>query len=227
MKCSKLIFLSSLVQFSTEARPDQSQNNIAHRFLSSKHFPNSEAIFKVFRSLLPECEATFSAGRYNHSDHIEPHDDRAYKEIDGEIYSRYIAVIYYLTKDWSEEDGGALVDLDCPKKFVPEFNSMVAFSVPRMHAVQAVKAANKARLSIFGWFLKPGQLYPLDMGPGGDEEMMAMMDSDDSDEMMDGEFDSDDSDEAPPLLPPQKKKNKKPSAPPKRSKKEKEELSVD
>lgn len=32
--------------------------------------------------------------------------ERAFKTIDDEIYSREIAVIYYLTEDWKEEYGG-------------------------------------------------------------------------------------------------------------------------
>lgn len=119
----------------------------------------------MFKSLLPQYESTFSAGRYNSADHIEPHDDRAYKEIDSVTYSRHIALIYYAAKDWSEEDGGALVDLEGSiPTFVPEFNSLVAFAVPRWHAVEPVTTTTKPRLSIFGWFLKQGTHYPLDLG---------------------------------------------------------------
>lgn len=31
-----------------------------------------------------------------------------------QLCSRNIACIYYLTKDWSESDGGQLVDLEAP-----------------------------------------------------------------------------------------------------------------
>jgi hypothetical protein len=45
-------------------------------------------------------------------------------------------------------------------EYVPEWNSLVAFKVPRFHEVTAV-TSNRPRYSIFGWFLQPGQLYPL------------------------------------------------------------------
>lgn len=46
---------------------------------------------------------------------------------DGSIQlcSRNIAVIYYLTKDWSAADGGALIDLEAPggpQTHIPQFN---------------------------------------------------------------------------------------------------------
>ena len=50
-------------------------------------------------------------------------------------YSRDIAVIYYLTKNWTKEMGGSLVDLETNRKYVPEFNSLIAFTVPRWHEV--------------------------------------------------------------------------------------------
>ncbi len=55
-----------------------------------------------------DIECTFSAGRYLLGDHIDSHDDRAYKEIDGVMYSRDIACIYYLTDNWTEDDGGTI-----------------------------------------------------------------------------------------------------------------------
>jgi Rps23 Pro-64 3,4-dihydroxylase Tpa1-like proline 4-hydroxylase len=72
-------------------------------------------------------ENSFQAARYLGGDHIAAHDDkyalllllllllfsvgshpasRAFKTIDDEVYSRELAVIYYLTDDWKEEYGG-------------------------------------------------------------------------------------------------------------------------
>jgi Rps23 Pro-64 3,4-dihydroxylase Tpa1-like proline 4-hydroxylase len=51
------------------------------------------------------------------------------------LCSRDIAVIYYLTKKWSREDGGLLKDLAGGTDFVPQFNSLIAFRIPRMHQV--------------------------------------------------------------------------------------------
>jgi Rps23 Pro-64 3,4-dihydroxylase Tpa1-like proline 4-hydroxylase len=63
---------------------------------------------------------TFSAGKYSHSDHIDPHDDKAFTKVtmdNGNIItcSREYALIYYLTKDWKKEYGGLLVDLEADK----------------------------------------------------------------------------------------------------------------
>lgn len=43
---------------------------------------------------------------------------------------------------------------------VPQFNSVVAFRVPRYHQVTPV-SSGQPRYSVFGWFLQPGQLYDL------------------------------------------------------------------
>jgi hypothetical protein len=176
-----------------------------HRFFSSKRFPYAQVIFRLFRSLCPNAEATLSAGSYRSSqDHIEPHDDRAFQcmfsvtllfdksfaAIFDQDYSREIAMVYYITpRDWNYEvDGGGFVDYGPPaidgtmktnnvrlffvctlyltvlqnsRTYNPTFNSLVLFSVPRWHAVQPIKRPNRNRLSIFGWFLQPGQLYQL------------------------------------------------------------------
>ena len=44
--------------------------------------------------------------------------------------------------------------------YVPQFNSVIAFRVPRYHQVTPV-SSSQPRYSVFGWFLQPGQLYDL------------------------------------------------------------------
>jgi hypothetical protein len=146
-----------------EATDDQKQNNIAHAFMISRLFPNHDPIFNIFRQLLPNCENSFSAGRYTKSHYISPHDDRQFTEIDGNIYSRTIALIYYLTPDWKKENGGALVDIEGDQTYIPEYNSLIAFKVPRWHEVEPC-VTDKPRYSIFGWYLQLGQLYELNTG---------------------------------------------------------------
>jgi Rps23 Pro-64 3,4-dihydroxylase Tpa1-like proline 4-hydroxylase len=148
----------------TQADDDVSHNNIRHLFSSSKSFPNCGAIFNIFRRLAPSYESTFSIGNYRTGHFIDPHDDRAHVEIDGELFSRYIAAIYYLTPDWQAKDGGALIDMETKSRYVPEFNSLIAFKVPRWHQVETVTSQEKARYSVFGWFLKKGRLYSLNTG---------------------------------------------------------------
>mmetsp|Transcript_29756 Transcript_29756/g.60081 ORF Transcript_29756/g.60081 Transcript_29756/m.60081 type:complete len:226 (+) Transcript_29756:322-999(+) len=131
---------------------------------------------------------TFSAGKYVRTNRIEPHDDRAYTDVQMEngkmvTCSRDIAVIWYLTKNWKENDGGVLIDCETGKRYtqpcfvhstacaqcftflryVPEYNSAVTFRIPRYHEVTAVEA-DRARYSVFGWFLQPGIHYDLYKG---------------------------------------------------------------
>lgn len=37
----------------------------------------------------------------------------------------------------------------------PDFNTLVAFEVPRLHAVRALRG-RRPRYSLFGWWLQPG-----------------------------------------------------------------------
>ena len=59
------------------------------------------------------------------------------------------------------------------KLYPPKYNRLVVFSVPRFHQVTPVLpqpaacAAPRLRLSVFGWFLQPGRLYPLMTGSCG------------------------------------------------------------
>lgn len=139
----------------TESARDYEHNNIEHTFLSSKSFAYSEEVFSIFKRLMPKQLMTVSAARYTTGHFIEAHDDNAFKVVDEKLYERDIAVVYYSTEDWQEADGGLFVDMfgGNSDNLVPEFNSLVCFVVPRMHAVSRV-VSPKQRLSIFGWFLK-------------------------------------------------------------------------
>ena len=104
----------------TEAARDHASNNIAHKFWSSKTAPGLESIVRAISVLQPGRLNTFSAGKYEKSNHIEPHDDRAYADVylEGNTKvkcSRDIAVIYYLTKDWTSAHGGTLIDIPTGK----------------------------------------------------------------------------------------------------------------
>jgi hypothetical protein len=70
----------------------------------------------------------------------------------------------------SARDAASALGLIIPaeaKFFPPKFNRLVVFSVPRFHQVTPVvpqpiaSPAPRLRLSIFGWFMQPGRLYPL------------------------------------------------------------------
>ncbi|XP_054706181.1 prolyl 3-hydroxylase OGFOD1-like isoform X2 [Uloborus diversus] len=96
---------------------------------------------------------------HHRDDHLLCHDDL--------LEDRRIAFIYYLTSDWSLEDGGSL-DLfeamngepgEIKESIVPELNKFVFFEVSPVsfHQVAEVKTENK-RLAISGWFHGPA--YP-------------------------------------------------------------------
>lgn len=149
-------------------------DSVMHRF----HFAEPEdhpstigiladAVALLFEGLVP----SFSVASYSRGDGIGPHDDKAHLEIDPVgggrtvLHSRKIAGILYLSKGWKAKFGGALIDLQGLAEHVPSFNSFVAFTVPRMHAVGPILTDSRPRLSMFGWWLEPGRLYELD----GDE----------------------------------------------------------
>ena len=155
------------------AAPGEWQENSGehpvHRFHSSTSFPYSTPIRNMLARLVPHRRAVVSAACYTEGDGIAPHDDKARRTIMGQVHSRTIAVVLHLTPyTWPEarndEMGGLFVDHVAGKRYAPAFNSLVAFTVPRQHEVTAVQAAFPGkRLSLFGWFLEPGEKYSLDV----------------------------------------------------------------
>ena len=141
------------------AEEDLEQNGVRHSFASTKQGTVLSSAIRAISLLRPQAALAFSAAKYEGFDFIEPHDDRkevSVLENSGRVrmYERDVALVYYLTKDWNVGFGGQFCDLAGNKEIVPEFNSAVAFQIPRMHQVKPV-LEGKTRFSVFGWFLKP------------------------------------------------------------------------
>jgi len=79
-------------------------------------------------------------------------------------FNRQVAAVYYLNRDWPTDCGGMLVDMQTGEAYPPEFNSLVIFTVPRMHMVTAIESVKLQRFSIFGWWLKPAEDHAVEGG---------------------------------------------------------------
>lgn len=141
------------------------------------------SISRLLWFLVPHTLPNFTAARYSASDHIAPHDDLVVEQYTwteikhlsslydpsstpdqafglrpwkGErSFTRELAAVYYLNRDWLPQYGGTLVDLETGQSYLPEFNTLVVFEVPRMHEVTVVEVPKHPRYSIFGWWLAP------------------------------------------------------------------------
>merc|ERR1712226_474566 len=103
----------------------------------------NEALVKlqsVLGNLIPAIQSVparplFYFGRYRPSDFIDLHNDEGtYAAFWNEstIYSRRVALIWYLTKNWTYADGGTfvddeLIDTGGISEIVPTFNDAVLF----------------------------------------------------------------------------------------------------
>ena len=131
------------------------------------------ALQKALGGLIPAIRsaptrAEFRFGRYGPSDFIDTHTDEGTYAAFGDdpsLYSRRIALIWYLTKNWTRADGGVFIDdePDCVgggAEVVPRFNEAVCFLVPRCHCVSPVVARDRFRYSLYGWWYTRGEYRP-------------------------------------------------------------------
>lgn len=112
----------------------------------------------ISKAMIGESKFVFQCGRYKAGDFIEPHDDMATKDINGELHARSVAFVLHLSRDWSLDKGGIFLDHGCVPSMpmVPKFNTLVFFKVPRLHEVTPVSGTcDDHRFSIFGWSLVP------------------------------------------------------------------------
>lgn len=130
----------------------------------------------VIESLVGDAVINLQAARYRASNRIGKHGDLGSSIAGlhtrtplgqaipaGTKLHRKVAFIWYLTQDWSESHGGCLVDHGCagePRIIVPQFNSAIAFEVPRNHEVTEMVVGSPSRYTIFGWFSDEGPVLP-------------------------------------------------------------------
>ena len=138
-------------------------------------------LLKALSCLMPPAEskhASFHLGRYEEGDFLAPQNDAAFCAVDagskdpakaGQILkcSRDVGVMLFLSKNRKESGGGILRDLYYQHRadhkgmsYVPEFNSLVAYHVPREYEITPV-LSDEPLLSVFGWYLQEGELYDL------------------------------------------------------------------
>ena len=116
-------------------------------------FLNSPAFITFARSVTGDDRIDFAdaqATRYRAGHVLTAHSDEAAGK------NRLYAYVLNLTREWYADWGGALMFFDengqIVDGYVPAFNSLNIFQVPRAHAVgQVASFAPKDRLSITGW----------------------------------------------------------------------------
>ena len=165
-------------------RPALDGIRAAHRFgavVDPSGIHGGQELLKALSRLMPPAEnkhASFHLGRYEEGDFLAPQNDAAFCAVDagskdparaGEIIkcSRDIGVMLFLSKNRKEAGGGLLRDLYYQHRadhkgaaYVPEFNSLIAFHVPREYEITPV-LSDEPLLSVFGWYLQEGELYDL------------------------------------------------------------------
>ncbi|WCL54446.1 2OG-Fe(II) oxygenase [Gimibacter soli] len=125
-------------------------------------FLNGEAFLGLMRQITGHSDIGFADAqvtRFTAGDFLTTHDD----DVDGK--DRRAAYVLNLTPSWRADWGGILQFLDgdghVEAGFVPSFNALNLFSVPKLHAVSQVSTFSPgARLSVTGW-LRAGK----DPGP--------------------------------------------------------------
>jgi Rps23 Pro-64 3,4-dihydroxylase Tpa1-like proline 4-hydroxylase len=96
--------------------------------------------------------------RYRAGDFLDSHTD---SPSGNAAYERRRAWVWHLSEGWSAAKGGAFVDEEADVSYVPTFNTLVHFPVPRYHRVEPVASGvDSARYTAYGWIITP-EVHPL------------------------------------------------------------------
>lgn len=169
-----LEMLKDLAQDEWYLSENQSSVDAEHRFWRYEG-QKLDKVKSIMQELDPKLHPRLQGAKYESGGKITLHNDALRWVVRpdecsdqypaGTTVYRKVALIYYLTQDWRPEHGGLLVDAkegaEKAKAVVPEFNSLIAFLVPREHWVSEMAPGAPARFSLFGWLH--------DLEPYGDE----------------------------------------------------------
>jgi 2OG-Fe(II) oxygenase superfamily len=97
----------------------------------------------------------FNASRYSSGDFLNRHfdDDTACR-----THVRQRAFVWHLSQGFTRSDGGQFVDEVTNSHYLPQWNALCHFPVPRPHSVTIVTGP-KVRYSIYGWIVTPKFLH--------------------------------------------------------------------
>jgi Rps23 Pro-64 3,4-dihydroxylase Tpa1-like proline 4-hydroxylase len=136
-------------RLTVEGAPDQTPDAVSQ----VPAFLNGPAFLDLVRGVTGDRRIDFAdaqATRFRPGHVLTAHTDEAAGK------NRLYAYVLNLTREWYADWGGALIFFDgeghIADGYVPAFNSLNLFEVPRAHAVaQIASFAPRDRLSITGW----------------------------------------------------------------------------
>lgn len=127
-----------------------------HYFARLIAFLDSENFLAFLREITgfgPMALSTSSATLYKPLDFLTIHDD-------GPVGKRLVAYVLNMTPEWRPDWGGALQFFDSShhveEAYLPTFNALNLFRVPKHHSVSQVSSFGGLRYSISGWFQSAG-----------------------------------------------------------------------
>ena len=135
------------------SRAIEQGEDVGHPMHAMHHYVNSDAFLNFMRVLTGSDEVRSSdsyASCYAPGDFLTTHDD-----LHGS-HDRIAAYVVSMTRDWNPNWGGYLAFFDdddnISEAFMPTFNTLNLFLIPRKHAVQQVSPfAGHMRTSFLGW----------------------------------------------------------------------------
>ena len=103
--------------------------------------------------LLPHERLLLNASKYTEGSFLDAHTDAPSGSASHE---RVRAFVWHLSEEtFTDIDGGVFVDEESHERFVPAWNTLVHFEVPRWHSVSKMVTPGKERVSIYGWVVVP------------------------------------------------------------------------
>ena len=114
--------------------------------------PSLRPALTVALKLQPHERLLLNASKYTHGSFLDSHTDAP---SGSRSHERVRAFVLHLSKDFGVADGGAFIDEECGERYVPVWNTLVHFEVPRWHSVTAMATLAKERFAIYGWIVVP------------------------------------------------------------------------